>query len=234
VSRERQILDAAAALFYEKGFHGVGVDQIGERVGISGPALYRHFRGKDEILAALFNEALEELISATAALYTDPHRDLERLIRHHVDFAINRRHLVSVYEREQRSLVEPWKGHFQRRQRHYASRWEDVLARSFPDAPPQHIAAGTQAAIGLIHSVAHWPPEARKPPDLTDLLYRLVTHGLAGLQHESAPLGTQGDLNETAALAGAAAVGEGEPFSPREALPVPRGSRRRGSRNRVA
>jgi AcrR family transcriptional regulator len=234
VSRERQILDAAAALFYEKGFHGVGVDQIGERVGISGPALYRHFRGKDEILAALFNEALEELISATAALYTDPHRDLERLIRHHVDFAINRRHLVSVYEREQRSLVEPWKGHFQRRQRHYASRWEDVLARSFPDAPPPHIAAGTQAAIGLIHSVAHWPPEARKSPDLTDLLYRLVTHGLASLQHESTPLQSPGDLNETAALADAAAVGEGEPFSPREALPVPRGSRRRGSRNRVA
>jgi AcrR family transcriptional regulator len=192
VSREQQILDAAAALFYEKGFHGVGVDQIGERVGISGPALYRHFKGKDEILAALFNEALEELISATAAHYSDPHRDLERLIRHHIDFAINRRHLVSVYEREQRSLVEPWKGHFQRRQRHYALRWEEVLARSFPGAPPQHIAAGTQAAIGLVHSVAQWPPGARKTRDLTDLLYRLVTHGLAALEHESAPRGITG------------------------------------------
>lgn len=233
MSREQQILDAAAALFYEKGFHGVGVDQIGERVGISGPALYRHFKGKDEILAALFNEALEELISATAAHYSDPHRDLERLIRHHIDFAINRRHLVSVYEREQRSLVEPWKGHFQRRQRHYASRWEEVLARSFPGAPPQHIAAGTQAAIGLIHSVAHWPPGARKTPDLTDLLYRLVTHGLAALEHESAPVGSEGDLNEPAALADAPAIAAGEPFWPREAPPVRRGSRGRGSRNRA-
>ena len=233
MSREQQILDAAAALFYEKGFHGVGVDQIGERVGISGPALYRHFKGKDEILAALFNEALEELISATAAHYGDPHRDLERLIRHHIDFAINRRHLVSVYERERRSVVEPWKGHFQRRQRHYASRWEEVLARSFPGAPPQHIAAGTQAAIGLIHSVAHWPPGARKTPDLTDLLYRLVTHGLAALEHESVPVGSQGDLNEPAALADAPAIAAGEPFWPREAPPVRRGSRRRGSRNRA-
>jgi AcrR family transcriptional regulator len=233
VSREQQILDAAAALFYEKGFHGVGVDQIGERVGISGPALYRHFKGKDEILAALFNEALEELISATAAHYSDPHRDLERLIRHHIDFAINHRHLVSVYEHEQRSLVEPWKGHFQRRQRHYASRWEEVLARSFPGAPPQQIAAGTQAAIGLIHSVAHWPPGARKAPDLTDLLYRLVTHGLAALEHESVPVGSQGDLNEPAALADAPAIAAGEPFWPGEALPVRRGSRGRGSRNRA-
>ena len=233
MSREQQILDAAAALFYEKGFHGVGVDQIGERVGISGPALYRHFKGKDAILAALFNEALEELISATAAHYSDPHRDLERLIRHHIDFAINRRHLVSVYEREQRSLVEPWKGHFQRRQRHYASRWEEVLARSFPGAPPQQIAAGTQAAIGLIHSVAHWAPGARKTPDLTDLLYRLVTHGLAALEHESPPVGSEGDLNEPAALADAPAIAAGEPFWPREAPPVRRGSRGRGSRNRA-
>src|ERR1700750_3294603 len=80
VDRDRQILDAAAALFYEKGFHGVGVDQIGERVGISGPALYRHFSGKDEILATLLNETLDELITAAAAVYDDPQQDLERLV----------------------------------------------------------------------------------------------------------------------------------------------------------
>jgi nicotinamide mononucleotide adenylyltransferase len=37
----------------------------------SGLALYRHFSGKDEILAALFNEALDELLSATAMVYED-------------------------------------------------------------------------------------------------------------------------------------------------------------------
>jgi AcrR family transcriptional regulator len=182
LTRERQILDAAAALFYEKGFHGVGVDEIGERVGISGPALYRHFKGKDEILAALFNEAVEELISATAAVYADPHRDLERLIRHHIEFAINHRHLVNVYQREENSLVEPWKGHFQRRERHYASRWEEALRRCFARASSDEIAAAAQAAIGMIHSVAHWPRASRKSPDLPDLLYRLVTHGLASLE----------------------------------------------------
>jgi AcrR family transcriptional regulator len=169
-------------LFYEKGFHGVGVDQIGARVGISGPALYRHFQGKDEILATLFNETLEELISATAAVYAEPHRDLERLIRHHVEFAINHRHLVNVYQREERSLVEPWKRQFQRRERIYAARWEEALARCYPAAPAEQIAAAAQAAIGLIHSVAHWPHEARRTPDLADLLYCLVTEGLTALE----------------------------------------------------
>jgi AcrR family transcriptional regulator len=182
VSREREILDAAAALFYKKGFHGVGVDQIGEAVGISGPALYRHFAGKDEILATLFNEAMDELISATAAVYDDPHRDLDRLIRHHVDFSISHRHLVNVYQREDRSLVEPWRRHFDRRTRQYASRWEATLRRCFPDAPKEHIAAGTQAAIGLIHSVAYWPTRVlREDDDLPEFLCRLVTQGLLTL-----------------------------------------------------
>jgi AcrR family transcriptional regulator len=182
VARDRQILDAAAALFYEKGFHGVGVDEIGERVGISGPALYRHFAGKDEILATLFNEAMDELISATAAVYDDPHRDLERLIRHHVEFSISNRHLVNVYQREDRSLVEPWRRHFDRRMRQYALRWEATLQRCFPDASKVHIAAGTQAALGLIHSVAYWPTKVvRGDADLPDFLCRLVTEGLSTL-----------------------------------------------------
>jgi AcrR family transcriptional regulator len=192
LDRERQILNAAAALFYEKGFHGVGVDEIGERVGISGPALYRHFAGKDEILATLFNEAIEELIGATGAVYTDPHRDLERLVRHHVEFALDHRHLVNVYQREERSLVEPWKQHFQRRQRHYALRWEEALRRCFPEAPDEQISAGAQAAIGMIHSVADWPRGARNTPELPDLLYRFVICGLAALEPGAA--GSRGGM----------------------------------------
>jgi AcrR family transcriptional regulator len=182
VSRDRQILDAAAALFYEKGFHGVGVDEIGARVGISGPALYRHFSGKDEILATLFNEAMDELIGAAAAVYSDPQRDLERLIHHHVEFSISHRHLINVYQREDRSLAEPWRKHFDRRMQQYASRWEAALARCFPEASPPQIAAGTQAAIGLIHSVAYWPIKVVKADELPGLLCRLVTDGLNTLR----------------------------------------------------
>jgi AcrR family transcriptional regulator len=182
MTREREILDAAAALFYEKGFHGVGVDEIGQRVGISGPALYRHFSGKNEILAALFNETMDELIAATSVVYDDPLRDLDRLIRHHVEFAIENRHLINVYQREDRSLVEPWRRHFDRRMRQYASRWNASLGRCFPEASEVEIAAATQAAIGLIHSVAYWPAKViRAHDDLPGFLRRVVTDGLATL-----------------------------------------------------
>ena len=157
MSRARDILDAAALLFYEKGFHGVSVDEIGEQAGVSGPALYYHFSGKDEILAILLSETLDELISASAAVHQDPVADLERLIRHQVEVAIAKRQLINLYQREVRSLVEPWKKQYKYRMAQYAARWEETLGRRYPAADPASLAIGVQSALGLIHSVTYWP-----------------------------------------------------------------------------
>jgi AcrR family transcriptional regulator len=186
VDRDRKILDTAAAVFYEKGFHGVGVDELGTRAGLSGPALYRHFSGKDEILATLFNEALDELLSATAPVYSDPEQDLDRLIRHHVGFAVEHRHLVNVYQREDRSLVDPWQRQFDRRRRHYIDRWEAIVSRCFPRATSAEIAAGTQACLGVIFSVAYWPAKLAEMPGLAELVADFARKGLTALTPASA------------------------------------------------
>jgi AcrR family transcriptional regulator len=184
VKRDRKILEAAQRLFHERGFDAVGIDEVGEAAGITGPAIYRHFSGKDEILATLLNETLDELITAAAAVYEDPQQDLERLIRHHVEFSIEHRHLINVYQREVRSLVDPWRRQYNRRMQQYASRWQEAIGRCFPSASDDHVAAATQAAIGLIHSVTYWPPKVLKADDLADFLVRLVRDGLSTLTHE--------------------------------------------------
>jgi AcrR family transcriptional regulator len=181
MSTDRRILDAAAAVFHERGFHGAGMDEIGARAGLTGPALYRHFSGKDEILATLFDEAIDELLSAAAPVRDDPYRDLDRLIRHHVQFAVTRRHLVSVYQREDRSLVDPWKRRFYRRREQYVTRWEDALARCLPDTDPKRVAVGTQSCLGLIFSIALWPPAPAKLPNLGDFVVAQVLEGIGGL-----------------------------------------------------
>lgn len=48
-----KIMFAALDLFAEKGYNGVGVDQIAESVGLKGPSIYRHFKGKEDILNTL-------------------------------------------------------------------------------------------------------------------------------------------------------------------------------------
>ena len=55
-STRDKILYAALTLFSEKGYDGVGVDLIGENAGIKGPSLYRHFKGKEDILNSLIEK----------------------------------------------------------------------------------------------------------------------------------------------------------------------------------
>ncbi|MBQ0001732.1 MAG: TetR/AcrR family transcriptional regulator [Clostridiales bacterium] len=56
MSTRDRIAEAALELFSEKGYDGTGVDEIGETVGIKGPSIYRHYRGKEDILYTLIEQ----------------------------------------------------------------------------------------------------------------------------------------------------------------------------------
>lgn len=183
MDRDHHILETAAELFHEKGFHGATVDELGSRAGLSGPALYRHFAGKNEILAALFNLAMDELLDAALSPEDDdPRHDLELLVRHHVSFTLGNRHLVDVYHREARSLVDPWYGRFAGRRREYVSRWEGRVARCYEHAGATDVSVATQACLGLIFSITAWPSGLLRAPDVEDLVVRLALSALDALQ----------------------------------------------------
>ena len=55
MSTKVRILYAALDLFAEKGYDGVGVDLIAENVGLKGPSLYRHYKGKEDIFNSLID-----------------------------------------------------------------------------------------------------------------------------------------------------------------------------------
>lgn len=181
VTRQRKILDVAAQLFHERGFHGVGIDEIGRRAGVSGPAVYRHFKGKDEILATVFDEAMDLVTVRPNGEFATPRDELDFLIRAHASFVVDHRALVSVFAHEHRFLVDPWRRLFTRRMRDHAAYWEETIARCYPDASPEAVAIGSQAAIGLLHSVVYWPAQTRSATDLVEWLVRLVLDGLDAL-----------------------------------------------------
>lgn len=172
--RSRQILDAAAEAFHEHGFHGVGMDELGRRAGLSGSALYRHFAGKDQILAGLLDEALDELATAAAVQLDDPRDDLARALGHHVRFTVTHRHLVSVYQRESRSLVEPYRNSFDRRRWRYVERWQILVARRFPAMGTHEVAVLTQAILGTVFSMTSWPRRQADDAGVATLLTLLV------------------------------------------------------------
>ena len=65
--RERQILDAALAVFAERGFQHASMDAVAERVGVTKPVVYTHFGSKEGLLLACLTRARAELLEVTTA-----------------------------------------------------------------------------------------------------------------------------------------------------------------------
>ncbi|MGW3287403.1 TetR/AcrR family transcriptional regulator [Streptomyces sp. NPDC001002] len=59
-TRRDQLGAIAAGLFAREGYHNVSVQDIAAAAGLSGPALYRHFRGKQAVLAHILLAGLDE------------------------------------------------------------------------------------------------------------------------------------------------------------------------------
>jgi AcrR family transcriptional regulator len=64
------LVEAARALFAEKGYSGVATEEIVQKAGVTRGALYHHFDGKEDLLRAVLHDLARELAeaSATAAL----------------------------------------------------------------------------------------------------------------------------------------------------------------------
>jgi AcrR family transcriptional regulator len=65
------ILDAAEAVFAERGFHGARIQDIAERARIAVGTVYNHFSDKDEVLSALLEERTEGLLAQVRAAGQD-------------------------------------------------------------------------------------------------------------------------------------------------------------------
>src|SRR5438034_11489751 len=83
-TRREEILEIAVGLFASRGYHGVSMDDIGAAAGVTGPALYHHFAGKEAMMAAALIPVSEQLLAggrARIAEYADqPHAALMALV----------------------------------------------------------------------------------------------------------------------------------------------------------
>ena len=157
-SRHSQILDVAARLFAERGFHGVSVGDIGKAVGVSGPALYKHFDSKDAVLAEMLVAISERLLTEgqeRVASAGSPGDALAALVDFHVEFALAQPSLIVVQDRDWQSLPAEARERVRSLQREYVDLWSEQLRRRHRDLAPDEARAMAHAAFGLINSTPH-------------------------------------------------------------------------------
>jgi AcrR family transcriptional regulator len=156
--RRAALLDAAAGLFAERGYNGVSIEDLGSAVGVSGPAVYRHFPSKQAVLAALLVDVSQGLLDGGTTVQEesgDAAGALRALIAFHVDFALGAPDTIRVQDRDLDALPDDDRREVRRLQRRYVELWTRVLGRLQPSLAPDELRVRVQATFGLINSTPH-------------------------------------------------------------------------------
>lgn len=171
---------AASAMFAERGFHGVSIDDLGAELGVSGPALYRYFESKDAILSEMLVDISERLLAGArecASSGLSPRGTLQRLIECHVAFALTEPNLIAVQFRDLGNVPEPGQRTVRRLQREYVEVWVDVTSAVYPEVSRDRAAACAQAVFGLLNSTPH--SAMAGAGDMERLLQKMASAALA-------------------------------------------------------
>lgn len=182
--RRSAILTEAARLFAEDGYAGVSLEEIGRAVGVSGPAVYRHFPNKGALLAAVLIEVSERLLDGGTRMvreHADARSRLHALVGFHVDFAIADVDVIRVQDRDLTSLAEADRHTVRRLQREYVDLWVRELAAVTPDAAPAELRIRAHAVFGLINSTPYSVRTLRPAPAAAIVSSTLESMALAAL-----------------------------------------------------
>jgi AcrR family transcriptional regulator len=182
-SRRDEILDIAVGLFAQRGYHGVSMDDIGSAAGVTGPALYHHFAGKEAMLVAALIPVSEGLLNGgrerVARHPADAQAALTDLIEFHVEFALENPAVIALHLHELDRLPDEPKRQIRRLQRLYVEEWVGVLATLRPGLDAGEARVLAHAAFGLMNSTPFLGGEVDRRRR-AELLREATAHALEG------------------------------------------------------
>ena len=182
-SRRDEILDIAVGLFAARGYHGVSMDDIGSAAGVTGPALYHHFAGKEAMLVAALIPVSDGLLTGgrerVARHPDDARAALADLIDFHVEFALENPAVIALHLHELDRLPEEPKRQIRKLQRLYVEEWVTVLATLRPGLEAGEARVLAHAAFGLMNSTPFLGGEVDRRRR-ADLLREATAHALQG------------------------------------------------------
>jgi AcrR family transcriptional regulator len=165
-SRRDEILEIAVGLFAARGYHGVSMDDIGAAAGVTGPALYHHFAGKEAMLVAALIPVSERLLAGgrerVAAHPDNPDHALAALVDFHVEFALDNPAVIAMHLHELDRLPDEPRRQIRRLQRLYVEEWVSVVSAVHADLTREEARVLAHAAFGLMNSTPFIGPEVER------------------------------------------------------------------------
>jgi AcrR family transcriptional regulator len=151
------IIAAATRVFSQRGYHAASMVEIAEEVGMRKPSLYHHVRKKEDLLFAIHEQLVDELIEETTSALSTSHTPAEKVrevLRVSMSFVARHRDGVTVFLQESRAVSgERW-GELVVKRDFYEKMVSRVIAEgvtsgAFVDTPPQ-------IAARAVLAMANW------------------------------------------------------------------------------
>jgi AcrR family transcriptional regulator len=178
-SRREQVLAEATALFAQRGFHDVSMEDIGAAAGIAGPSVYRHFPSKAALMVAIGHRAADRLaLAAERALQaTDERSALHRLAASYVHTILHTPELLVSFSADRVTMPDRDKADLLRVQRDYVTQWVTLLSATHPSLPPREAKITVHAALTIANDLARTRRVAARShfeDELTRLLHTIL------------------------------------------------------------
>ncbi|MDE4190977.1 TetR/AcrR family transcriptional regulator [Phaeobacter gallaeciensis] len=155
-----RIQAAALRLFAQHGYAAVSMRQIAAEVGVQAGALYNYTPDKQSLLFSLMQRHMSELMAAWQAdpAVEDALGELERFVRFHIRFHMERPDAVFIAYMELRNLSDENFAVIETMRRNYEDALEAVLKQGVEEGvfriPDTKIA--TLAVIAMLNGVMTW------------------------------------------------------------------------------
>jgi AcrR family transcriptional regulator len=159
-SRRTAILNAATELFGERGFAGVGMEDIGAAVGIAGPSIYNHFDSKEKILVAILdrgNGILQACMDRELIRATGPAEALHGLLASYTGFAFENSGAIGLLVSDINELCPEERHRLRRIQHDYITQWVHLVRQLRPDLNPIEARIRVHAVLHTINDIAATP-----------------------------------------------------------------------------
>ena len=147
--RRARLAEAAARRFQNLGYHRVGLADVAADTGVTAPAVYRHFRNKQALLAGAIAHGLDQVETTLARTAG---QSLEQMVIAVADLVLDRPYLWTLLQRETRFLDPESHADVQRQFDRVIDEFTHKLRQRRPKIAPQNarvlVAAATSALAG--------------------------------------------------------------------------------------
>jgi AcrR family transcriptional regulator len=154
--RREEIIRVAGDLFRERTFNRVSMEDIGEAAGVTGPAVYRHFKSKEQVLVAALSPVAEALRAAVPrSTSRDPYVTIDTFLVEVADLAAGYPDQIRLWYQEWRNLPEEERHAARRMMAETVETLTRLLRRARPELDLAHAQVIIDAAMGVAAHVGH-------------------------------------------------------------------------------